>query len=200
MLIAGLTGGMACGKSFVARALAEMGCHAIEADEIGRELMQPGEKTFDEIAAAFGSEILTAGGLIDRPKLAARVFSNASDLERLNAIVHPAVAERAREKMRRIGENDAHAIVIYVAAILIESGNYRNADKIVVVTCTRAQQIERALERSGAIESEILARLDRQMPLEEKCKYADYIIDTTGAKEETLRQTRVVYEDLRRLA
>jgi dephospho-CoA kinase len=199
MLIAGLTGGLACGKSFVARALGEMGCHVIEADKIGREVTEPEGEAYEAVIAAFGKEIVGEDGRIDRAKLAARVFASPPDLERLNAIVHPAVRARARRRIQEIGASDPHAIVIYVAAILIESGAYREMDKIIVVTCPREQQIERALERPGAVEADVLARLNRQMPLEKKRAWSDYPIDTGGTKEDTLRQTRIVYEDLRKL-
>ena len=200
MLRVGLTGGMACGKSFVATALRDLGCDVIEADETGREVMQPGGEAYAPVAAAFGSGILDEHGAIDRPKLAALVFGNAQQLERLNAIVHPAVRKRALERLAEIGERDPHAIAVYVAAILIEAGAWREMDKIIVVSCTRAQQIERAMQRPGAAESGVLARLESQMPLEKKLTFADYIIDTSGTKEDALRQTAKVYEDLRRLA
>ena len=200
MLIAGLTGGMACGKSFVARAFAHLGCHIIEADELGHEVMLRDGEAWREVVAAFGPDILNPEGDIDRAVVAARVFDSPADLERLNAIVHPAVRARARQRMDAVAATDPQAIVIYVAAILIESGHYREVDKIIVVACPREQQIERSLERPGATLPGVLARLDAQMPLEQKRAYADYLIDTGGTKEDTLRQTEVVYQDLRRLA
>jgi len=200
MLIAGLTGGMACGKSFVARAFAELGCHIIEADELGHEVMRRGGEAYDGVVKAFGTGILDAHGEIDRALVAPLVFDSPDDLERLNAIIHPAVRAAARRQMDRAAAADPNAIVIYVAAILIESGYYQEVDKIIVVACPREQQIARSLERPGATMSGVLARLDRQMPLEQKRSYADYLVDTGGTKEETLRQTEVVYRDLRRLA
>ncbi len=200
MLKVGLTGGMACGKSFVASALGELGCKIVEADEVGRAAMQPGGDAYDAVVTAFGNEILDERGLIDRPGLAALVFGAPERLRILNSIVHPAVRERALREFDAIGARDPHAIVVYVAAILIESGAWREMDKIIVVTCERAQQIQRAMQRPGAAERDVLARIESQMPLSEKRTYADYVIDTGGTKEETLRQTKVVYEDLRRLA
>lgn len=199
MIIAGLTGGLACGKSFVARVLGEMGCCVIEADEIGHEVIEPGAEAYEAVLAAFGREIMGEDGRIDRSKLARRAFGSEAEIERLNAIIHPAVRARARRRIGEIGAEDRHAIVIYVAAILIESGAHREMDKIIVVTCPREQQIARAMERPGASEANILARLDRQMPMEKKRTWADYLIDTGGTKEDTLRQTRIVYEDLRKL-
>jgi len=200
MLVAGLTGGMACGKTFVAGALHDLGCHIIEADELGREVMAPGGGAFHNILQIFGRDILAADGSIDRQKLAARVFTHPPSIAKLNAIVHPAVRARARQEFEAIGQADPRAIVIYIAAILIESGAYREAAKIIVVTCRREQQIERAMQRPGAVQADVLARLATQMPLEEKLKFADYVIDTSGTKEDTLRQTREVYEELRRLS
>jgi dephospho-CoA kinase len=192
MLIAGLTGGMACGKSFVAETLHQLGCHVIEADDVGHEVMNPGGEAYDAVMAAFGT--------VDRVRLAERVFGDPAELERLNAIVHPAVRDRARLRFQEIRTADPHAIVIYVAAILIESGAYREVDKMIVVRCAREQQIERAMKRPGAVESGVLARLERQMPLEKKLAFADYVIDTSGTKEETMRQTEVIYQHLRKLA
>ena len=133
-------------------------------------------------------------------KLAALVFGSPAQLARLNAIVHPAVRERARGLFREIGERDSHAVIVYVAAILIESGAWREMDKILVVSCDRARQVARLMQRPGAVESSVLARLESQMPLEKKLTFADYVIDTNGDKEDTLRQAAKVYENLRRLA
>jgi len=200
MLKVGLTGGMACGKSFVASVLRELGCEVVEADELGREAMQPGGEAYAAVVTAFGKDILDERGLIDRPRLAALVFRAPERLKDLNAIVHPAVRSRALREFDDIGARDPHAVVVYVAAILIESGAWREMDKMIVVSCDSARQIERAMQRPGATEAEVLARIQSQMPPAEKRKYADYLIDTGGTKEETLRQTKVVYEDLRRLA
>ena len=200
MLIAGLTGGMACGKSFVATTLRQLGCHILEADEVAHEVIAPGGEAYDEVLEVFGADLLDADKCIDRTLLAQRVFGHPGKLEKLNSIVHPAVRARALRDFEEIGTRDRHAIIIYVAAILIESGAYREVDKIIVVTCTREQQIERAMHRPGAILGDVMARLERQMPLDEKRKFADYIIDTSGQKEDTLRQTERLYEELRRLA
>ena len=192
MLIAGLTGGMACGKTFVAHALRELGAYVIEADELGHQVLAPGGEAHAQVEAAFG--------VTDRAQLAALVFGKPAELARLNALVHPAVRERMRRAIEDIAARDAHAVVFYVAAILIESGGFEGMRKLVVVHCTRRQQIERSLERPGATEASVLARLEHQMPLTEKIARADYLIDTSGTKEETLRQTKMVYEDLRKLA
>src|SRR3984885_10908073 len=177
MLKVGLTGGLACGKSFVAAALGSLGCHIIEADDVGHEVLEPDGEAYDAVLAAFGT--------VDRSLLAERVFKNPEQLEKLNAIVHPAVRSRATRLFQEIDARDPHGIAVYVVAILIESGAYREVDKIIVVSCAREQQIERAMHRPGASEAGVLARLERQMPLEKKKEFADHIIDTSGTKEDT---------------
>lgn len=200
MLLVGLTGGMACGKSFVAGALRDLGCYVIEADEVGHQVLQRDGEAYGPVVEAFGKGILNEEGSINRSRLAGAVFGNPKELERLNAIVHPAVRDRARRDFEEIRNRDPHAVVVYVAAILIEAGAWREMDKIIVVTCDREQQIARAMHRPGAVESAVLARLENQMPLEQKRAFADFVIDTSGTKEETLRQTALAYEELRRLA
>jgi dephospho-CoA kinase len=192
MLIAGLTGGMACGKSFVAEALRELGAHVIEADELGHEVIGPGGEARAQVLAAFGET--------DRAKLAALVFGKPEQLEKLNAIVHPAVRARLRRTIEEIAARDPHAVIVYVAAILIESGGLEGMNKLIVVTCPRETQIARAMERPGATEESVLARLKHQMPVADKIARADYVIDTGGTKEATLRQTRMIFEDLRNRA
>ncbi len=199
MLRVGLTGGLASGKSFVGRALAELGCHLIQADELGHEVLKPGGEAYAPVVAEFGAEILDADGAINRRKLGKLVFEDPERLERLNALVHPAVIRREEELMAELAARDPHGIVVVEAAILIENGSYRRFDRIVLAVCRPEQQIERAVER-GATREEALARLRRQMPLEEKRKYAHYVIDTSGSREETLRQVRQLYESLREIA
>jgi dephospho-CoA kinase len=189
VLIAGLTGGLACGKSFVAAEFRALGCTVIEADELGHAVLEPGGEAHDAVIQRFGTA--------DRPALAARVFNDPKALADLNAIVHPAVRRRAKAEIAR---QPRGAIVIYVAAILIESGGLEDVEKLIVVKCPRDQQMARALERPGATEANVLARLARQMPLEEKLRLADYVIDTGGTKESTIGQTKIVFEELRRLA
>jgi dephospho-CoA kinase len=192
MLIAGLTGGMACGKSFVADALRNLGAHVIEADELGHEVLAPGGEAEAEAVAVFGTA--------ERAKLADLVFGDRGKLERLNAIVHPAVRARARRRMEEIAALDPDAVIVYVAAILIESGGMKDVSRLIVVNCAPEQQVSRALERPGATKESVMARLEHQLPMTQKLALADYVIDTSGTKEDTLRQTKMVYEELRKLA
>ena len=199
MLKVGLTGGIASGKSFVGEALAGFGCLLIQADELGHEALASGGEAYQPVVQEFGREILTGDGTIDRRALAARVFADPERLARLNALVHPVVFRREDELISAFAVSHPGGIAVVEAAILIETGSYSRFDKMILVTCGEQQQVERAMRREGALESDIRARISRQMPLAEKRKYADFVIDTSGEKEDTLRQTRAVYDVLRRI-
>ena len=200
MLKVGLTGGLACGKTFVGEALAGWGCFLVQADELGHEVLEPGGEAYDAVIAEFGRGILTDDGHIDRRRLAAQAFGSPQRLARLNALVHPPVVRREEQLIARFASREPHGIAVVEAAILIESGSYRRFDRLILVTCREEQQVERAMRREGSREEDVRARLSRQMPLDEKRKFADFVIDTSGEKENTLRQTRAVYEVLRSIA
>jgi dephospho-CoA kinase len=197
MLKVGLTGGLACGKSFVGTALERFGCLLIQADELGHAVLARGGEAHEEVVRAFGASIVDGGGEIDRRLLAQKVFGHPEELARLNAIVHPAVWKREEAMIAEFAGREPHGIAVIEAAILIETGSYRRFDRIILVTCLEEQQVERAMRRETAQMSDIRARLERQMPLAEKRKFADFVVDTSGEKEDTLRQTRVIYEALR---
>ena len=197
MLKVGLTGGLACGKSFVGAALAEYGCFVIQADELGHEVLAPDGEAYGDVVREFGADILGPDGRIDRSRLAARVFDSPQNLARINSIVHPRVVRREEQLLAGFAAREPRGIAVVEAAILIETGSYRRFDRVILVTCLEEQQVERALRREGALLADVRARLNRQMPLDEKRKFADFVIDTSGEKESTLRQTRAVYEALR---
>jgi len=200
MLKVGLTGGLASGKSFVGQAFATLGCYLIQADEIGREVMQPGGEAFDSVLREFGPVILASDGSIDRRCLASMVFKDSERLAALNRLVHPPVIRRQDRMMEEIAARDPGAIVVAEAAVMIEAGTYKRLDKVVLAICSEEQQVDRAMRRSGLSREEALARIRHQMPLEEKRRFADYVIDTSGTEEETLRQVREVYNLLRSAA
>jgi dephospho-CoA kinase len=200
MLRVGLTGGLASGKSFVGEALASLGCHLLKADDLGHQLLMPGTAVYAKVIEAFGPGILDSEGRIIRRALASLVFDNPEKLALLNSLVHPAVIEEEERWMRHIAASDPSGIAIVEAAILIETGSYKRFDKIVLAVCSDEQQIARAMKRDGLTREEALARLQRQMPLAEKRKFADYVIDTSGEKERTLVQVKRLHDELRRLA
>jgi dephospho-CoA kinase len=196
MLRVGLTGGLASGKSSVGRALADLGCLVIRADELGHQVLEPGGEAYDAAILEFGAGIVRPDGTIDRRQLAGLVFHDGERLAKLNALVHPPVRARERQLLDEYAAAHAHGIGVVEAAILVETGSYRDYAKLIVAACREEQQIERALARDGMTREQVLDRLSRQMPLAEKIKYADYVIDTSGAKENTLAQTRAVYQAL----
>jgi dephospho-CoA kinase len=196
MLRVGLTGGLASGKSFVGRGLADLGCLLIKADDLGREVQQPGGEAYADIVREFGEEILKEDGSIDRRRLAGIVFNDPQRLSRLNELVHPHVYTRQHRIEADFARAHPHGIAVTEAAILIETGSFRDYDRLIVATCSPEQQVERAMARDHLTREEVLDRMRRQMPLEQKVRYADYVIDTSGAKQDTLAQTRNVYESL----
>lgn len=199
MLKVGLTGGLACGKTFVGEALAGYGCLLIQADVLGHEVLAPGGEAYHQVVEEFGGAILGAQGAIDRRALAAAVFGSPDRLARLNSMVHPPVLRREEQLLAEFAAREPHGIAVLEAAILIETGTHKRLDRIILVVCEEEQQVERALRREGANLADVRARLSRQMPIAEKRKFADFVIDTSGDKEDTLRQTRALYEALRRI-
>ena len=196
MLKAGLTGGLATGKTYVAGLLEKLGCYVIHADRLGHEVLLPGAEAYDDVVAEFGSGIVAADGTIDRQALGSVVFANPGRLEALNALVHPHVFRRQNEFFDTVARKDAQAIVVSEAAIMIETGSYKRYDRLILTVCPPEVQIRRFVEREGARDEEARERLARQMPLDDKKKFADYIIDTSGTKADTEQQVRQVYLQL----
>jgi dephospho-CoA kinase len=168
-------------------------------DELGHEVEAPGGEAYEGIVQEFGPEFVNQDGTINRRKLGAEVFEKPDRLEKLNALVHPAVRAKAAALETAFLAHSPNGIAVTEAAILIEAGSFRDFDRLILVVCGQEQQVERAMARDGLSREEVLSRLDRQMPLEQKMKFANYIIDTSGTKEHSREQTRTVYERLRSL-
>jgi dephospho-CoA kinase len=200
VLRVGLTGGLATGKSFVGRTLAECGCALLGADEVGHETLAPGGEAYAGVVAEFGDGILDPDGTINRRRLGAEVFGRPERLDRLNALVHPWVIAREERWMEEVEARAPDAIMVVEAAILIETGSYRRFDRIVLTVCSTEKQIERAMKRDGLSRGEVEERLRRQMSLEEKRKCAHYVVDTSHSKEETAGRVRELYRELRSLS
>jgi dephospho-CoA kinase len=199
MLKVGLTGGLACGKTFVGEEFRRLGCLLVEADELGHEALARGGAAYEAVVREFGAGILNSEGEIDRAALAASVFGSPERLSRLNNLVHPPVVRREEELITAYAAANPHGIAVVEAAILIETGSYKRFDRMVLAVCTEDQQVERAMRRPGAVEADVRARISRQMPVAEKRKFADFVIDTSGEKEDTVRQTQAVFQALRRI-
>jgi dephospho-CoA kinase len=197
MIRLGLTGGIASGKSAVAAMLRELGFAVLDADSLAHKLIEPGQPAYDEVLQEFGQSVLAPDGRVDRAKLSAIVFNDRAKLDRLNAIVHPRVAEvifSQFEVWRRAGVRDA---VFVEAALLIESGIHKNLDGLVVAWCHPEQQLERLVTR-GLSEAEARRRMAAQLPVGEKLRLATEKIDCSGSLEETRRQVEAFASKLRR--
>lgn len=200
MLIVGLTGGVASGKTAVSQVLKEEGAYIIDADQIARELVQPHTSAWKELLQEFGEEILKSDGSIHRKKLADKVFSDPEKRRRLNQILHPRIKEEMDRRKKEIGKRDPNAIVIIDAPLIVELGDHREMDRLIVVVSTPAQQIERLKKRDGMGLEEALRILSSQMPAEEKVKLADFIIRNEGMFEETKKRTKEVFNELKKVA
>ncbi len=196
MLLVSLTGGIATGKSVVAGVFQNLGCYIHHADEVAHRLMEPGTPAWKKIVDHFGEEILNRDGSINRPKLGAIVFSNQEERGFLNSLIHPLVMKKKKDVIRRLREEGQYKIFISEAALTLEAGFVAFFDKVVVVFCQPEIQIRRLMERDSISRKQALRRIHAQMTPEEKTKYADYIIDSSGTLEETVEQTERIFRNL----
>ncbi|MFN4293318.1 MAG: dephospho-CoA kinase [Thermoflexales bacterium] len=189
-LLIGLTGNIATGKSTVARMLRELGAVVIDADQVAREVVRPGQPTLEEIARAFGPDVLLPNGELDRPQMARLVFGDPDRLKQLEAIVHPAV----REAMwRAIRAQPDDAVVVIEVIKLFESGWARECDQVWVTHCPPEMQVARLVSDRGLSPAEARARVEAQNPQADKLARADVVIDTSGSLEETRRQVEAAW-------
>ena len=195
ILAVGLTGGIASGKTTVAGFLGREGAHVIDADDIVHELLAPGGAAYDAVVDRFG-DVLFEDGNINRDRLGQRVFSDPEDRAALNRIVHPHVREQIRRRLVAFRRGNGGPIAVIEAALLVETGAYRDYDRLVVVRCARETQLQRLVEREGLSPAAARARVEAQAPLDEKLAVADYVIDTDTQIDETRRQTAGVYSAL----
>jgi len=212
VLKVGLTGGIASGKSVVGEMFAALSAHIIQADEISRQLMEPGEEVYREVVRHFGSGILNPDGRVNRSRLAESAFGTSAGIagtkparvQELNQIVHPAVIRRQQEWMEQVAQRDPRAVAIVEAALILEAGMAESLDRLVVVTCRAEQRVERWATRLNvdkeAARREVARRMAAQLPEEEKIEAADYVIDNSGTLRETRRQVEEVYAALKKEA
>ena len=197
MLRLGLTGGIASGKSAVAAMLRELGFAVLDADSLAHRLIEPGQPAYDEVLREFGPAITDGKGRIDRAKLSALVFADRLKLDRLNAIVHPRVAEVIYRQFDEWASRSARDAAFVEAALLIESGIHKHLDGLVVTWCRPEQQLERLIAR-GLSEAEARRRISAQMPVDEKLLLATEKIDCSGSLEATRQQVQELAAKLRR--
>jgi dephospho-CoA kinase len=193
----GLTGGIASGKSTIARRLSEHGAVHIDADQLARAVVQPGTDGLRRIREVFGDDVIAADGGLDRPALGRRVFGHPEQLARLNAIVHPAVRALTRTLVSEAASRDPGAVVVYDVPLLVEAAVDHPFDLIVVAHADEATRLARLVELRGMSEADASSRLGSQAGEAERLAVADVVIDTGGALEQTLEQADSLWERVR---
>ena len=199
-LLVGLTGGMGSGKTLSASFFKDFGAFILDADLICRKLVEPGQAAWKEIEAVFGKEIFTGSGNLDRRKLADIIFGDPEKKQTLEDILHPKVFEFERLEYDAIRKEHPNALVIVDAALLIESGNYKKMDKVIVVNSDEKNRINRILARSELSRDEIAERIKNQMPSDEKVRYADFVLENSLDKGNLLSKVIDIHTKLALLA
>ena len=191
MRVLGLTGGIGSGKSMVAQMFARLGAVVIDADQLAREVVEPGQPALQEIAATFGSDVLLPDGRLDRPKLAGIIFADAAERAKLDAITHPRIRARMDEeiKVRRSGPG----VLIADIPLLYENDRTQTVEKVIVVWVDPKTQLLRIRQRDGLSADAARQRIDAQMPLDAKRARADHVIDNSGSRDDTRRQVETIY-------
>jgi dephospho-CoA kinase len=204
LLKLGLTGGIASGKSAVGEMFVQLGAHLVQSDAVAHSLMQPGQAVYTDVVRDFGTGILNPDGTINRSRLAEAAFGTLSvpaRVQELNEIVHPAVIAYENEWMENVRRQDANAIAIVEAALILEAKAAGRFDRLIVVTCQPEQRVERFARRLGisedAARAEVTRRMAAQMPDAEKIKAADFVIDNSGSLDFTRQQVERVFAALR---
>ena len=197
MLIAGLTGSIATGKSTVSAILKDLGAFIVDADKIARDVVSPGMKAWEEIVRVFGKDVLQETGEIDRERLARIVFNDSVMRGKLEEIIHPEVMRVIDEEIRSIKSNSSDAVVILDVPLLIEVGMHKGMSEVIVVYCPEDMQIMRLMLRDNIGREEALTKVRAQMPIEEKRRLATLLIDNSASVEETRKQVGDAYARLR---
>lgn len=199
MIIFGLTGGIACGKSTVTKTFRDHDIPIVDADVVARKVVEPGTTGLNSIISTFSADMLQADGTLDRAKLGKLAFSNADAMAKLNHIMAPLIDEETNKQIRLL-RLAGHRLIGYDAALICEMGNADRYRPLIVVYCSRDTQIERLMKRNNLTREDAVARVDAQMPVEQKAHMADYLIYTWGSVEESCIQTEYLVKILQRKA
>ncbi len=194
-MVLGVTGGIASGKSFVAEVFGRLGAVVISADELAREVVQPGAELLERLVEHFGPEILSEDGTLDRDALGKKIFTDEEQRRTLNALIHPAIASLAERRLaeaRRAG----YPLIVYEAPLLFEAGAQSRVDAVLVVKVDPQVQLERLMARDGIDESSARRKIAAQMPQAEKLARADFVIDNSADRDDTRQQAEQLFERL----
>ncbi|GGD52753.1 dephospho-CoA kinase [Paenibacillus nasutitermitis] len=195
-MIVGLTGGIACGKSTVSAMLAQRGAEIVDADQVAREVVLPGEPALAQITELFGQAILNEDGTMNRGELGRLVFGNREKLDQLEGILHPAIRSRMWERMNASEQKNPGGLIVADIPLLYETGQALLYKKVIVVYIPRELQAERLMARNGFTMEQAEQRISLQMDIEEKKKHADYVIDNSGSLENTETQIEQLWLEL----
>ena len=195
-LLVGLTGSIATGKSTVSRMFADLGARVLDADQLAREVVMPGQPAYLKIVEEFGPQVVQEDGTLDRKALGAIVFADPGKRKRLEEITHPAIGLRQQRILSVLDEEAFEGIVIWDVALLFETGGVARMDRVVVVATDPDTELARLMARDSLPEDAARARIASQMPVAEKAKRAHYVIDNSGTRPDTERQVKAVYEAL----
>ncbi len=200
MLVAGLTGSIATGKSTVSYILKELGSFIVDADRAAHEVVLPGTKAWNEIVRIFGKEILQKSGEIDRERLGRIIFNDSAMRSILEEVVHPEVVQSMDEQISSIRSGFPDAVVILDVPLLIETGMHKGVSEVIVVYCPEDMQIMRLMVRDKIGREEALAKVRSQISIEEKRRYASQLIDNSASKDNTRKQVKDAYDRLKEKA
>ena len=196
MLLTGLTGGIATGKTTVSEMFVKLGAHLIDADVIARDVVKPDTPAWKEIISAFGESVLDDKKEINREKLAAEIFNDSEKRKILESITHHRIIEEENRLINDLQDKNKSEIIVLDAALLIEAGHHNRVDKLIIVYLDRETQIKRLIGRDNLSFADAEKRVNSQMPLDEKVKLADYVIDNGKSLDEVEKQVSKVYSDL----
>lgn len=196
MIVVGLTGGIASGKSTVSRMFKRAGAVIIDADKIARQVVEPGQPAWQAIRVQFGRQVFRPDGTLDRQRLGEIVFKQDRLRRKLEAIVHPHVRDQIDAQIRRLGRSKPGSVVILDVPLLLETGMEEGLAEVIVVYAPQAAQRRRLMQRDGFSASAAQARIDAQIPMEAKRRRATRVIDNSGTREDTHRQTLAIYHEL----
>jgi dephospho-CoA kinase len=200
MILVGLTGGVATGKSTVARMFKQCGAVVIDADLLARDVVKPGKPAWRAIVTLFGKTVLNPDRSLDRQALGSIVFRNRTKRRLLERIIHPRVAREQQRFVRRVAKRKPHAVVIYEVPLLFEAGVDKRVDTIIVVTADRNTQIARLTKRNGLSRAEAIRRIQAQMSLSKKVRLADIVIDGTLRRQDAMKTIRGAFINLQKQA
>ena len=194
-LLVGLTGGLATGKSTVSEILRGLGCVVLDADVLAREVVEPGQPALAAIVQEFGPDVLQPDGTLDRKRLGTIVFADPGRRKGLEAITHPAIRDRFLGRLAQLEADGFEGIVVWDAPVMIETGGHKAMDRLIVVVADTPTQRARALARDGD-PADAERKIANQMPLADKAKLADHVIDNSGDRAATEARTREIHAAL----